>query len=269
MSLPRRGLSGWATAVERHSRASGFVFAGVLLLVWELLARAIDGFAFYLPPFSSILSALWKMTRSGEIPFHVLQTLGRLFLGYACGILAAVPLGTLIGYSRPLYHVSEPTLELLRPAPAIAIMPIAFLFFGLDIRMKVFVIAWGAFWPILLNAIDGVRSIDTVLFETARVYGYAGGRMLRRIVLPAALPYTMAGLRLGLTISIILAIFVEIFTSGSGLGFLIVEYRAAIRIPEVYASILVVALLGYVLNAGFVTVEGRVIRWYRKSHETG
>jgi len=185
------------------------------------------------------------------------------------GWLVAVPLGTVIGYSRPLYHVSEPTLEFLRPAPAIAIMPIAFLFFGLDVRMKVFVIAWGAFWPILLNAVDGVRSIDSILFETARIYGYRGRGMLGRIVLPAALPYTMAGLRLGLTISLILAIFVEIFTSGSGLGFLIVEYRAAIRIPEVYASILMVALLGYLLNAGFVAVEDRVIRWYRQSHETG
>jgi len=263
------GPSGRATVLERHSRASGFVFVLVLVAAWELVARAIEGFAFFLPPFSTILIALGKMTRSGEIPLHSLETLGRLFLGYACGILVAVPLGTVIGYSRPLYHVSEPTLEFLRPAPAIAIMPIAFLFFGLDVRMKVFVIAWGAFWPILLNAVDGVRSIDSILFETARIYGYRGRGMLGRIVLPAALPYTMAGLRLGLTISLILAIFVEIFTSGSGLGFLIVEYRAAIRIPEVYASILMVALLGYLLNAGFVAVEDRVIRWYRQSHETG
>ena len=255
--------------VERHSRASGFVFVLVLIAVWELLARTIDGFAFYLPAFSSILSALWKMTRSGEVPLHSLLTLERLFLGYASAILVAVPLGTLIGYSRPLYHISEPTLELLRPAPAIAIMPIAFLVFGLDTRMKVFVIAWGAFWPILLNAIDGVRNIDPILLETARIYGYRRKRMLWRIVLPAALPYTMAGLRLGLTISLILAIFVEIFTSGSGLGFLIVDYRAAIRIPEVYASILLVALLGYLLNVGFVKTEDRVMRWYRKSHETG
>ena len=259
----------WATFLERHSRASGFVFVLVLLAAWELVARAIEGFAFFLPPVSSILSALGTMTRSGEMPLHSLETLRRLFLGYACGILAAIPLGTLIGYSRPLYHISEPTLELLRPAPAIAIMPIAFLVFGLDMRMKVFVIAWGAFWPILLSAIDGVRGIDAILFETARVYGYRGRGLLRRVVLPAALPYTMAGLRLGLTISLILAIFVEIFTSGNGLGFLIVEYRAAIRIPEVYASILMVALLGYLLNAGFVRMEDRVIRWYRKSHETG
>lgn len=259
----------WVRFVERHSRMSGFVFVAVLLAVWELLARTIDGFAFYLPAFSTILSSLWTLTRSGEIPLHILQTLGRLFLGYACGILVGVPMGTLIGYARTLYTLSEPTLELLRPAPAVAIIPIAALILGLDMRMKVFVIAWAAFWPILLNAIDGVRSIDPILLETAHTYGYGGRTILRRIVLPAALPYMMAGLRLGLTISLILAIFVEIFTSGSGLGFLIVEYQAAIRIPEVYALVVTIALLGYLLNFGFVRVENRVIRWYHASHETG
>lgn len=255
--------------VEQHSRLSGFVFVVVLLVLWELLARTIDGFAFYLPAFSTILSSLATMTVSGEMPREILHTLGRLFLAYACSIVVGVPLGTLIGYSRTVYTLSEPTLELLRPAPAVAIIPIAALMLGLDIRMKVFVIAWAAFWPILLSAIDGVRSIDPILLETAHTYGYGGGRIVRRIVLPAALPYMMAGLRLGLTISLILAIFVEIFTSGSGLGFLIVEYQAAIRIAEVYAVIVMVALLGYLLNLGFVTVEGRVIRWYHASHETG
>ena len=263
------GGSRWLSVVERHSRLSGFVFVVLLLAVWELLARLIDGFAFYLPAFSVIASSLGTMTLSGEIPRETLATLGRLFLGYAGGILVGVPLGMLIGHSRTLYRLSEPTLELLRPAPAVAIIPIAALILGLDIRMKVFVIAWAAFWPILLSAIDGVRHIDPILLETARTYGYGGRRILRTIVLPAALPYTMAGLRLGLTISLILAIFVEIFTSGSGLGFLIVDYQAAIRIPEVYAVIVMVALLGYLLNLGFVTVEARVIRWYHSSQETG
>jgi ABC-type nitrate/sulfonate/bicarbonate transport system permease component len=222
---------------------------------------------FLLPPFSTVMAALWEITRTNEIPLQTLETLVRLLLGFGCAILVAMPLGFLIGQFRWVYQLLEPTLELLRPTPAIAIIPIAVLVLGFGVQMKTFVIAWAAFWPILLNCIDGVRSIDPVLLDTARTYGYGRRQVLRRIVVPAALPYAMAGLRVGLTLALILAVFVEMITTGSGLGALMMAYRDAIRLPEMYAAIVAIAVLGFALNAGFEWLEARVIRWYRMSRE--
>ncbi len=249
------------------SRASGFALVLVLLGLWELLSRSMPGLEVLLPAFSSVASAFWAMTWSGELALHTLATLKKFFYGYATGIVVGVPLGILMGYFRPLYNLTEPTLELLRPAPAIAILPLAVLILGLDLRMQTFVIAWAAFWPILSSATDGVRGIDPILLDTARTYGYRGGTLFRRVVLPGALPYAMSGLRLALTFALILAVFVEMFTSGSGLGFLISHYRETLGVAEIYAAILAVALLGYALNEIFVRLERRVIRWHHVSRE--
>lgn len=249
------------------SRASGFALVLVLLGLWESLSRSMPGLEVLLPPFSTVASAFWGMTWSGELALHTLATLKKFFYGYATGIVVGVPLGILIGYFRPLYNLTEPTLELLRPAPAIAILPLAVLILGLDLRMQTFVIAWAAFWPILSSATDGVRGIDPILLDTARTYGYRGGRLFRRVVLPGALPYAMSGLRLALTFALILAVFVEMFTSGSGLGFLISHYRETLGVAEIYAAILAVALLGYALNEIFVRIERQAIRWHHVSRE--
>ncbi|MBI3091782.1 MAG: ABC transporter permease [Candidatus Tectomicrobia bacterium] len=258
--------SGWSAFAARQSRLSGFLFVLLLLAGWEIVTYLVEDVAFYIPAVSSMLQAFGEMTWSGELPYHTVVTLIRLLLGFALSLVAAIPCGLLIGHSRPLFEVSEPLVELLRPVPAIAIMPIAILVLGINVRMQVFVIAWASFWPILLNALDGVRGIDPILMDTARTYGYQRFGLFRRIVLFSALPYIMAGLRLSLTISLILAIFVEIFMGGSGLGFLIVDYRSALRIPEMYAAIIMVAVLGYLLNAAFVLLEGRLIRWHHMSH---
>lgn len=249
------------------SRASGFALVLLLLGIWETLSRSIPGLEFLLPPFSTVASALGDMVWSGELSLHTIATLKKFLYGYACAIALGVPLGILIGYFRPLYNLTEPTLELLRPAPAIAILPLAVLILGLDLRMQTFVIAWAAFWPILSSSTDGVRSIDPILLDTARTYGYRGGSLFRRVVLPGGLPYAMSGLRLGLTFALILAVFVEMFTSGSGLGSLISHYRETLGVAEVYAAIIAVALLGYALNEIFVRLEKRLIRWHHVSRE--
>jgi ABC-type nitrate/sulfonate/bicarbonate transport system permease component len=245
-----------------RSRAPGWLIVIGLLALWEIVARTVPGFSNYLPPLSEVLRALWALTVSGEMPLQILATLQKIALGFLVGVVLGIPIGVPIGFFRPLYELAEPTLELLRPAPAIAILPLAVLLFGLDLTMQTVVIAWAAVWPILTAACDGVRNVDPVLIDTARAYGYGRWKILRRIVLPAATPYMMAGLRLAVTISLILAIFVEMYTAGAGLGYSLAHYREAIRIPEVYATILTVAMLGYALNALFLRVEARLIGWY-------
>ena len=248
-----------------ETRASGTLVVIALVVAWEIASRSIAGLSFLLPPFSTVMSRLVAGTVSGEIPAHGLATAARLFSGYFAGMAVAIPLGLLIGYFRPLYHLTEPLLELLRPVPAIAILPIAMLFLGLGFQMQTVMIGWAAFWPILISACDGVRNIDPTLINTARIYGYRTFGIFRRIILPASLPYTMAGLRTALTISLILAVFIEMITSGSGLGSLISHYREAIRIPDMYGTIIAVALLGYVLNVVFVRTEAAAIRWHHQS----
>jgi ABC-type nitrate/sulfonate/bicarbonate transport system permease component len=250
------------------SPATGYLLIAAMLVLWEMVSRLVAGLHFLLPPFSSVAAALWNLSASSEIPLQTLETLGRLLLGYGVAILVAAPLGFLIGQFRWLYGLLEPTLELLRPTPAVAIIPIVVLVLGFGVQMKVFVIAWAAFWPILLNCIDGVRSIDPVLLDTARTYGYGRRALMRRIIVPGALPYAMAGLRVGLTLALILAVFVEMITTGTGVGALMMTYRDAIRLPEMYAALLTIAVLGFALNVGFEKIEARMIRWYRKSRES-
>ena len=252
-------------SVLANTRASGALFVLALLIVWEISSRNVSGLSLLLPPFSTVVSHLIASTLSGEILSQGSATLVRLFTGYFAGVIVAIPLGLLLGYLRPVYQLAEPLMELLRPVPSIAILPIAILFLGLGFQMQTAVIGWAVFWPVLIATSDGVRSLDPTLINTARAYGYRTFGIFRRVALPASLPYAMAGLRVALTIALILAVFIEMITSGSGLGYLIAHYREAIRVPDMYGAIIAVAILGYCLNMGFVWMERISVRWHHLS----
>jgi ABC-type nitrate/sulfonate/bicarbonate transport system permease component len=240
----------------------GYLFMLGVLLAWEIAATASPLVAGYLPPLHRVLSVLWTGAISGSFIREAVATIARLGFGYLAAVAVALPLGFLIGYSRVVFAVLRPTLEMLRPAPAVAIIPIAMLFFGLDDRMKVFVVAWGCFWPVLISAIDGVRSVDPVLAETARAYGYRPIGLWLRIILPGALPYAMSGLRLGLTVSLVLAIFTEVYTGGDGLGFLLQQYNENARMAEMYSIIVLIAIIGFGLYLLFNFTERLAVGWY-------
>ncbi len=199
----------------------------------------------------------------GRLGSDAVPSLERMAAGYGLALLLGVGGGLLIGSSRPVRQLTDPVIEFLRALPPPVLIPLAILVFGIGPSMKVFVIAAGCVWPILLNTVDGVRGLDPTLVETARVYGIRRWDRLRAIVLPAASPRIFAGLRLALSLALILMVISEMEASTNGIGFFILQAQRSFSIPEMWSGILLLGLLGYAANGAFVLVERRVLRWHR------
>jgi ABC-type nitrate/sulfonate/bicarbonate transport system permease component len=242
---------------------SGLAVLAAALLAWEGLARGLPGLADYVPPASGVLVTLGTIGTGGELLVHARASLLRVALGFALAALVAVTAGVLLGASRRLYSFVEPVIELLRPMPSPATIPIAILFFGIGDEMKVVVTAYACTWPILLNTIDGVRGVDRVLRQTAATFRTGPGRTLVHVVVPAAAPQIVTGLRVSLAIALILVTTSEMVVANDGLGFYILDLQRSFRIPEMYAAIVALAGLGYLLNRAFLAVDARVMAWHK------
>lgn len=197
----------------------------------------------------------------------VLPSVGRLLTGLSIAIVVGVLLGTAIGLSRTLRDLTEPMLEFLRATPPPVLIPVLMLVFGINDQMRVIVIVLGSVWPILLNTIEGVRSIDTVLRDTSAVYRLTPFTRLARLILPGASPQIMTGIRQALSIALILMVISEMFASSSGLGFTIVQFQRTFAIPEMWSGIAVLGLLGLGLSFVFRFVERRLLSWYHGMKE--
>lgn len=232
-----------------------------LLVLWWVLAA--DGGNFYYPPLDEIAAAFADTWFSGRLADDVLPSLGRLAAGYLGAVALGVGLGVALGVSWRLRALAEPVLEFCRAIPPPVLIPVLMLVIGIGDGMKITVIVAGAVWPVLLNTVQGVRSVDEVLADTARVYGVTGGARLRRLVLPAAGPLIVTGMRQALSIAIILMVIGEMFASSSGLGFAIVQFQRGFAIAEMWSGIFLLGLIGFGLSLLFALFESRVLRWYR------
>jgi ABC-type nitrate/sulfonate/bicarbonate transport system permease component len=170
--------------------------------------------------------------------------------------------GTAIGLSPRLRAYAEPALEFFRAIPPPVMIPIIMLFLGIFTTMKVFVIATGAVWPILLNTVEGVRGVDDVLRDTSRVYRLRPATRLRTLVLRGASPQIVTGARQALSIAIILMVISEMFAASNGLGFTIVQFQRSFAIPEMWTGIILLGLVGVVLSLIFRAIERPVLAWY-------
>lgn len=233
------------------------------LLAWEFLARRNPALAAYFPPASQVLLTLGWMLGDGELLSHILASLRRFAEGYALAAVLAVSAGLCLGLWRPLYALFEPLIELLRPMPSPATIPIAILFLGIGDEMKVAVTVYACSWPILLNTIDGVRSVDRVLVNTAATFRVSPWERFWKVMLPAASPQIATGLRVSLAIALILVTTSEMVISNDGLGFYILDRQRSFQIPEMYAGIVALAILGYALNRLFLALDGWAMAWHK------
>jgi ABC-type nitrate/sulfonate/bicarbonate transport system permease component len=238
------------------------VLAGSLLL-WEALARQTGALAAYFPPASKVFVTLAEIVGNGDLMPHVTASLVRFAQGYALAALIAVSAGLCLGVWRPLYNLFEPLIELLRPMPSPATIPIAILFLGIGDEMKIAVTVYACSWPILLNTIDGVRSIDRVLVNTAATFRLSPWERFWKMVLPAASPQIVTGLRVSLAIALILVTTSEMVVSNDGLGFYILDRQRSFQIREMYAAIVALAVIGYALNRLFLALDGWVMAWHK------
>jgi len=239
----------------------GWLTLGAILLFWEIVSRSIPRVQLYIPPVSQILSALGQLFLSGAIARHLSVTLARFLEGYLLAAATAVSLGIVLGYFRSLHSWLEMLIEFLRPMPSVAIIPVAILILGIGDSMIVAVTVYASMWPILINTIDGVRHIESTLIDTGRTFGLSRGRILWQIILPGASSYIVTGLRIGLSIALILVTTAEMIVGSKGLGFFILDEERSMNSGNMYAGIILVAVLGYALNRGFLALEAKAMKW--------
>jgi len=245
-------------ALRRFGFALGLPVV-LFALWWVTSAGSTD---FYFPPLSKIVDSLVDEWFGPRLADDVVPSLLRLAAGYFIAALVGITLGVLIGTSKRLRDLLEPVLEFFRAIPPPVIVPILMLIFGIENTMKIVVIAFGCMWPILLNTAEGVRAVDSVLSDTARTYRISGAARLRHLILPAASPQIAAGLRQGLSVAIILMVISELFAASDGLGFAIDQAQRSFAIPEMWAGMLMLGLLGFLLSLLFRIVENRWLAWY-------
>lgn len=264
MRRPPRADSGRAM----KKRWPGFLLFAVLLAAWEVSSawKLIDPVSV---PRVSLIMASWIDTlRNGQMINALLPSLWRIFAGFGLAVLVAVPLGLLMGSVSLFYRLLEPITEFIRPIPAAAYIPVAILFLGIGNEMKIFVVFLACLFPILLNAYGGVRGVDPVLIDTGRTFGVSRLKALRQIVFPAALPSILTGMRISLGIALIVAVVAEMIAGNSGIGYFILDMQRVFRVPEMFAGIFTLGLLGFLINFAFLKVEQHVLRWRGTSVET-
>jgi ABC-type nitrate/sulfonate/bicarbonate transport system permease component len=238
-----------------------FVLPAVVLLGYGLWSSQAD--SFYFPTLQEIGETFAETWLFERVPVDLLPSLGRLAAGYSVAVVVGVVAGIALGLWRLARLASEPVVEFLRALPAPALIPFALLLFGTGTSSKVFIIALGTVWPILLNTIDGVRGLESQQLDMARSYRIPPRSVLLHIILPAASPRIFAGMRTSLSIGIILMVISEMVASDNGLGYFILQSQRSFRIPEMWTGIVLIGLVGFVLNWLFLRVEARVLFWHR------
>jgi NitT/TauT family transport system permease protein len=245
------------------SRFTGAILVAGIFLLWEILSRAGLVNSVFFPPFSKVATTLARMLVTPETWHNVGSTLLRGLIGYSIGCSVGIPAGIIMGRSRRAYCLFEPLTEMLRPIPSAAVIPVAILFLGIGDGMKIFVVAFACLWPVLINSLDGVRGIDPVLIETGKTFDLSRREFLFKIVIPAASPQFVTGMRISLAIALILAVTVEMIAGSNGIGFSILDAERSFHFSEMYAGIAMIGAVGYSANLIFVRLSDRVVRWHK------
>ena len=234
--------------------------AAVVAAWWFLSRNSQDP---YFPPLASIVTAFRDEWLGDAFFSDALPSLGRMFAGFGIAAFFALPAGIVLGLLPRVHDAVTPVLEFLRAIPPPALIPFAIVVLGVGSGMKVFVIAVVCFFLVLLNVIDGVRSVEPGLLETAKAFQTTGKDRLLHVVLPAASPQIFAGLRVALALALILMVISEMVASTNGIGYFVLQSQRTFAISEMWSGILLLGILGYVLNLLFLTVERRVLAWHR------
>lgn len=239
----------------------GVLFFAAALAIWDAWPRS-EWSAFYFPGVGEIGRTAWEVWPSSDFLRAVRASLERLAVGYALGSLAGIAVGVAMGASRRVRSTVGPTTEFLRAVPVIALLPIAIVLLGDGGAMRVGIIAYGVFFPVLVATIAGVRAVAPEIRDTAALLRLGELERSVRVYLPAALPAIFAGLRTALPIGLVLVVISEFTGQGEGLGVSIWNWQSVSAVPEMYAGILFLGLLGYVLNRLFLVLEHRVLAWH-------
>jgi ABC-type nitrate/sulfonate/bicarbonate transport system permease component len=215
----------------------------------------------FVPRPTGVMLRTFDIVATGTLLWPLATTLSLLFAAYIGASVVAVVVGLVMGRSPAVNGLLEPTFEVIRPLPKIALLPLLILMLGLGTPMKLTVVGLTAFFPVLINTIQGAKGVDPVLIDTARTFGLGPVATLCKIILPAALPLILAGMRVGLALALIVMVTTEMVVGTGGLGFLIVDMQRSFKVLDMYAWLVVLAAVGLVLNGLFVAIERRAVHW--------
>jgi sulfonate transport system permease protein len=232
-----------------------------LMAGWEVAAQAGWLSSRILPEPWAVAKAFWTLAVSGELALHLRTSLWRAISGFAVGAGLGLLLGLLTGSVRRAETLLDTTLQMIRNIPALALIPLVILWFGIDEAAKLFLLAVGVFFPVYLNTFHGIRSADQSLIEMARSYGLAGWPLYRDVILPAALPSILVGVRFALGLVWVLLIVAETISSQAGIGYMTMNAREFLQTDVVLVGILLYALLGKAADLLARALERHCLQW--------
>jgi len=232
-----------------------------LIALWQLAANAGLISPVFFPGPDRSFGTLWEQLHEADFWLACGETLRRVALGFLSAAIAGVVLGSVLGLSERLRSYVEPTLEFVRPLPASAVIPLFVLLIGLNERMIVAVIAFASLWPVLLGTVHGFKTVEPRLGEVARMLHLSPLAFVLKMALPNAMPDIFAGLRLALTVSLILAVVTEMLSGMEGLGHNIIMAARSFRSADLYAGIIVLGAIGFATNLALERIERHVLRW--------
>jgi ABC-type nitrate/sulfonate/bicarbonate transport system permease component len=243
------------------TRWPGFLLVLIILAIWQVGSVTSFFDPVSLPPVTTVFDSWYQSIANGSLIKQLVPTLYRIAAGFGLAVLIGVPLGLLMGTISLFFRLLEPLTEFIRPIPSSAYIPVAILFLGIGDEMKIFVIFLACLFPVLLNTFGGVRGIDPVLIDTGRTFGVSRLTTLWQIVLPASLPNILTGMRISLGLSLIVGVVAEMISGNSGIGYFILNNQRIFRVPEMFAGIFTLGLLGFLINLLFLRLESHLLRW--------
>lgn len=231
------------------------------LALWEAAPKTGLVNITFFPPFTEVLRAWWELFVSGDMAAHTGASLTRSVSGFALALVVSIPLGLAIGWWKPVSEFLNPLLETFRNTAALAILPVFILLLGLGEMSKIAIVFYACLFPLLLNTISGVRNVDPLLIKSARSMGLSSISLFRRVIVPAAVPTIFVGIRQAGAGSILVLVAAEMVGAKSGLGYLIQYTQFSFQIPEMYAGILSISVIGLIINYLLVLLEKKLTSW--------
>ena len=234
-------------------------FMVLILVVWEIAGPFIDPIFFSYP--SKIAAAFYELTASGDLPYYLGQSLQVMVLGLGCAIVVGIPLGVAMARVQKLDWALDLPLNALYATPTVALVPILVLWFGIYLKAKIIVVFLFAVFPVLINTYQGVRECDKNMLEVARSFRASESRVWQDVLLPFALPYIAAGIRLAIGRGLVGMVIAEFYTTISGLGFMITKYANVFEMDKTLVPVFVLMVLGVTLTSGLKRLERRIAPW--------
>lgn len=251
--------------ISKHTHGLILLFA--FFFAWEVLPRTGLVSSIFFPTFSETVITLKNLVLSGEILFHAKASMERSILGFGLAAIIAIPLGLLMGWYSGIEKYADLLIQSLRNTSQFALLPLFIMLFGIGETSKIAIVFYASLWYMLINTISGVKSVDPLYIKAAKSFGISDTDLFIKIIIPASIPSIIAGARLSAKAAVMVVIAAEMLAAKSGLGYFVQDSQLMFRIPQMYAGILTLAIIGLSLNYLLVWMEKKATYW-KGEHDT-